>query len=422
MKKYLLAIFLFASLKTVSGQSIEALEYDLSWHLSSETYGNKIGNARKLLEMDPFNYQAIQYICRYYNDRKIDSVSIFFDHLTAKYQSKPEPFLLRAEFFIFEYKSLAKDDYNKQKIKYLNSALTVDKTNRAALFKLAETYYKDFIFPLKKEKDFGFKIIFDDDPIDSTSINNKIEIKEATFQYAADSALAYYYKLWNIDKEIRDIIYFPIRQLECYLKIADKSPISPENEEHFECCYFPSWFFANIRDNWQCDHTIDYLIEIESSKRTGKTLQMQLSALKEPCLYGFELPANSVIYRFTWLRSFDNPISIRIEKNGDKIMLYWKAGKGAGGYEPTGIKNTGKKKLSKKKWDKFVNFINEANFSSLPNEKYMPMTDGATWTIERKNSSDFKVHHTNCPDKEVKEACLFLLKRTNIKINDDEIY
>ena len=72
---------------------------------------------------------------------------------------------------------------------------------------------------------------------------------------------------------------------------------------------------------------------IESGKGTAEWLQTQLKDLNEDCLYNKELKQNSIIYRFTWLRSFHHPIAIRIEKTENEIMLYWKVGKGAGGYE-----------------------------------------------------------------------------------------
>ena len=37
------------------------------------------------------------------------------------------------------------------------------------------------------------------------------------------------------------------------------------------------------------------------------------------------------LYRFTWLRTFDNPASIRIQKHGNNIMLFAKVSSAAGG-------------------------------------------------------------------------------------------
>jgi hypothetical protein len=183
-----------------------------------------------------------------------------------------------------------------------------------------------------------------------------------------------------------------------------------------------SFYFTNLTDHWVCDYTMNYLSEIESGKRTAERLENQLKDLQEDCLYNNENKANSTIYRFTWLRTFHQPIAIRIEKNDNKIMLYLKVGKGAGGYQPQGLKKSGKKKLSLKEWIEFERLIKESNFDSLPNETYIPMLDGATWTLERKSFESFKACNSNEPSKEIEDACLYLLNLTNIKVKEDDKY
>jgi len=403
------------------GQTIQELEYDLSWFNSLEEYGNKIGTAKKLQDIDPFNYKAAEYICRYYNDRKIDSVSIYFDNLIAKFPDRTEPFLLRSELLFLEFDFSDKEKYKRNEIKYLMQGHDINPKDTLIIFKLAEAYYKDFIFPLEKEKDWGFSYDLDE-LIDSTLVVKEKPLKKSTFEHAADSSLKYFYQVWDLRKDKRDVIYYPIRQLECFLKQIDKTPISKETERNFNQCYFPLYYFANLTEYWECDFSIDYLFEIESAKGTAEWLEIQLSDLREDCLYNNEFKKNSTIYRFTWLRSFHHPIAIRIEKSENEIMLYWKVGKGAGGYEPEGMKKSGKKKLSLNEWTDFERLVKDSNFESLPNEKYIPMFDGATWTLERKDSESFKAHHTNSPSIEISEACLYLLDLSNIKVKDEDKY
>ncbi len=402
------------------GQTIHELEYDLSWYSSSEKYGDKIEKAKRLQEIDPFNFRATEYICRYYDDRNIDSVSIYFDNLIAQFPNKIEPYLLRSELLFHELDLRDKDEFNRRKIKYLKQGLTINPKDSIGVFKLAEAYYKDFIFPLEKEQDWGFNFEFGEELVDSTLVRKEKPLKRSTFEHAADSSLNYLYQVWNLRKDKRDIIYYPIRQLECYLKLSDQTPIPKDAKRDFNHCYFPSHYFTNVTGNWECDFSTDYLFEIESGKGIAEWLQIQLSDLKEDCLYNIESKQNSIIYRFTWLRSFHQPIAIRIEKVENEIMLYWKVGKGAGGYEPEGLKKSGKKKLSLKKWVKFEEIVKSSRFDSLPNEEYIPMTDGATWTLERKRPNSFKAHHSNSPSQEIRKACLFLLDLTNIKVKDED--
>ncbi len=404
------------------GQTIQKLEYELSWFHDFEKYGDKIETAKKLQKLDPFNFRATEYICRYYYERKIDSVSIYFDNLIARFPKNTEPYLLRSELFYFELDFRDKHEYNTQKVKYLKQGLVINPKEPLIIFKLAEVYYMDFIFPLEKEKKWGIGFDLGNELIDSTLAVKKSPVKVSTFEHAADSSLKYFYLVWDLEKDKREVIYYPIRQLECFLKKTFNSPIPKETERNFEQCYFPLYYFSNLSANWECNFTTNYLSEIESGKRTAERLEAQLVDLKENCLFNNVTNQNSIIYRFTWLRSFHHPIAIRIERFENELMLYWKVGKGAGDYEPLGLKKSGKKKLSLNDWIEFEKLINKSNFESLPNEKYIPMTDGASWTLERKSSDSYKAHHSNYPSKEIKEACLFLLSLTKIKIKEADKY
>lgn len=419
MKTYIYILVFWISISNLFGQTIKELEHDLSFYLSSEKYGDKIDKARKLLELDHFNYNAVEYICRYYSDRKIDSVSIFFDNLATQYPEKVEPFILRTQLLFLEYDFSNKKEYTKWKIKYLDSALKIDKSDSRVLYYLAETYYEDFILPFEKERDYGF--VFDSNMLDTTIVKRNFEVKQSTVLHSADSALKYLYNLWENDKKLRDIIFFPIRQLECYLSISN-SHITENILQSNDYCYFPPWYFANLGKDWECNNSINYLFELKLSKGNSDGFTTQLVDLNEPCLFNQNVGVDFESYRFTWLRSFDNPISIRIQKDENNIILYWKVGKGAGGYEPKGIKKSGKKKISESKWIEFIDLVNKAKFDSLPNDSYIPMTDGATWTLERKTNKNFKAHNTNWPSDEFKESCLFLLKLSNIKVKKNDIY
>lgn len=408
-KKILLLCFIIIPFY-IFGQKIQKLEKFLSISPSRYgEYGEKIEKAKKLQKIDPFNYIANEYICRYYSHKKIDSVTIYFENLISKYPLNAEPYILRSELHNFEKNKGKEENYLVSKINYLKKGLEIQPKNQTAIYKLAETYYNDFIFPLKKEKDWGIFIELDDD---STMAEEENEIKQSTFEHAADSSLVYFYKLWDLSKENREIIYFPIKQLECYLNKSENSQIPNEFKNKINQCYFPIYYFVNLKEKWECDFTEDYLYEIEVGKSEVERLKIQLNNLKESCLYDAKIPPNSTIYRFTWLRTFDNPIAIRIEKNENKIMLYWKVGKGDGGYAPIGLKKSGKKKLNLKQWDNFEKLLR--NFDNLPNKNYAPFTERGDWIIEKKKHDSFKAHKTNWQTNNIMKPCLYLLNLANI--------
>lgn len=412
------------SVSSIHGQTIDNLEYDLSWFSDSEKYGDRIDKARQLLTIDPLNEVAIDYICRYYSDREIDSVSIFLDNLTSTYPQSAEMYILRFKMLGFENRNLTFSEQTFREVRYLQKALQLDSTNKTVLYNLAKTFYNDFLYPIEKKKQYESLYDFDLSAfgINSNDTSRKIEVKISAFKHSADSALKYFYYLWLFDADQRDVIYFPIRQLECYLNRQTNSPISKNWNQADNNYYFPTWYFANLSENWE-KVFFDYLYELESSKRTAEWFSMQLSDLKEPSLYSQNVEDNFESYRFLWLRSFHNPISIRIEKKQNRISLYWKIGKGEGGYAPQGIKKQGKRNLKECDWNEFMRLIILTNFDSLPNEhRFFPENDGATWTIERKMSNSFKAHNTINPNKEFRECCLFLLKLSKIKVKEAEIY
>jgi hypothetical protein len=55
-----------------------------------------------------------------------------------------------------------------------------------------------------------------------------------------------------------------------------------------------------------------------------------LFALHEPVLYNYM--GKEELYHFTWLRTFDIPASIRIQKHGNNIRLFAKVSSAAGGF------------------------------------------------------------------------------------------
>lgn len=420
MKNLLLLLFLTFS-NLALAQTIKDLEHDLSIGGSRDTPYSKIQTARKLQTIDPFNFIAINYICDYYIHNQIDSISIFFDLLILDHPTSAEPFALKAQLLGKEKRELNRKAFLEEKIKILTAGLNVEKNNFNVTYSLVKIYYDDFIGPF--EEDFYFKYFMGIDKKDAPPeiIEERVEAKKSVLSNSAKNALKYLSHLWQIDLESRKVIYFPIKQLECYLSIEKEEQLSIIQPTDLNS-YFPISYFANLKEDWECDLTINYLFQIRSSQRSIDWLETQLKDLHEDPLFTQLINKGDTIYRFTWLRSFDAPICVRIEKKAGKRFLYWKIGKGAAGYEPRGLKKSRKKRLRKKQWEKFNSLIKQAQFDQLPNENYVAMTDGASWTLELKTSDYFKAHKTNEPIGKYEEACLYLLDITNIRLKKDDIY
>jgi len=128
--------------------------------------------------------------------------------------------------------------------------------------------------------------------------------------------------------------------------------------------------------------------DISSTSRldsfTDTWYSKQLFAMREPVIYLNK--SDKELYRFTWLRTFDNPIAIRIENKDDSYFLYWKQCNGAGGYEPGKLIVNKQRKIDKKIWNKFKKYINKIDFWDLKTDVNESGCDGSQWILEGKNS------------------------------------
>lgn len=148
----------------------------------------------------------------------------------------------------------------------------------------------------------------------------------------------------------------------------------------------------------------------------------QLSALDEPKLF---IDYKHDAYRFTWLRTFHNPISIRVEKISNSIFIIVKQSNGAGGYNPGKLIVNDTINLSSNQWENLKNKVENLNFWNIPSVKKNDLitTDGSEWIFEAKIGDNYHMAFVqNGYDKVIRELCLYLLKLSNIKIKEREFY
>ena len=147
-----------------------------------------------------------------------------------------------------------------------------------------------------------------------------------------------------------------------------------------------------------------------------------LKALKEPIL--FNRPSQNETYRFTWLRTFHNPVAIRIEKNGEDYMLFWKLCDGKGGYEPGQLVIDKFRKISRDDWDNFIGLLKTVDFWDMESrETGLQGTDGSQWILEGVNENNYHVVDRWTPRQNDYFDCgNFLIQLTDLKIPEDDKY
>lgn len=155
----------------------------------------------------------------------------------------------------------------------------------------------------------------------------------------------------------------------------------------------------------------------------NKWYSQMLFALKEPLL--FNKKENNIVFRFTMLRTFHNPIVVRIERKENKCKLYWKKSNGAGGYQPGIICVNKEKNLSTKEWDKYIELINKSSFWDLLTvEKEDGGLDGSEWILEGTSDEYYHVVTRWTPSGgSFYDCCNYILLLTDLKFDDkDEKY
>jgi tetratricopeptide (TPR) repeat protein len=399
MNKILTGLFLLINI-TCFSQSVKELEHELSFYKSGEEWGNKKNIAFKLLEIDSLNTSAINYLVEVYgrNNQK-DSISLLFDRLIKENPQNPEPYLLRAQEGNAHFAGLS---YTQQ-INYFKEAYELDKVNLEAIYTLGKLYYELFIKEFQTSK------------------------KKANTDIYSANSIQYFSIICNQNERYKESLKFPLIQLANYTK--DLNKIQLYENYKIQSSYFPISAFVDLPTDWRTNYSIN-VIEFSSDsefKVSGVESALfhinwyasHLNALDEPVLSD-SLPAK--VFRFTWLRTFHNPIVIGLENTNDSITLYWKVCDGAGGYDPGKIIENKSKTLTIKEWKDFVDSINSIDFWNLPTTKSGILgTDGAQWILEGKELGKYHVVD-RWSGGTIEKVCLKLLEFTDLKIKQDDIY
>lgn len=398
MKKILTCLLLLVAITSFS-QTIKELESELSYYKSDEKWGNKKDVAFKLLEVDKLNENAISYLVEVYgrNNQK-DSIRLLFDKLIKENPTSSIPFIQRARERNANFEGLT----HEQRINYLKESLKLDSLNTEAVYTLGKLYYTLFIQEYSQNRD------------------------KATLSSYSTNSIHYFTMLCNKVNLYKAILRYPLLQLANYL--GDTSSIKRYESYTDQLLYFPISAFVDLPKGWQANYSIN-VIEfvsktefkvsgVESAEFEIAWYSKQLDALEEPVLSD-TLPTK--IFRFTWLRTFHNPVVVCLQNSNGLVTLYWKVCSGRGGYDPGKIIEDKRKTLTNKEWSDFVNRINSINFWDISSVNSSIGNDGAQWILEGKELGRYKVVDRWGGD-EIRSICNLLLKMTDLQIKESEIY
>ncbi len=138
---------------------------------------------------------------------------------------------------------------------------------------------------------------------------------------------------------------------------------------------------------------------------------------KEPSL--FELSrapgaASRSVYRFTWLRTFHQPIFVRVERaHGEPMRLVATRLSGQGGYDPGRVEARVERVLTADEEVRFDRALAAAKNLSLPARDCTIGMDGAEWILEASDAGAYRyVKRWSPDDGPVRDLGLVLLRFT----------
>jgi hypothetical protein len=126
---------------------------------------------------------------------------------------------------------------------------------------------------------------------------------------------------------------------------------------------------------------------------TNRWYSSVLFFFKEPILCSYR--GNKEIYRFTWLRSFNHPVIIRVERSGEMITICTKVSDGKGGYSLGEIVLATCTTIGS---EALTMGVDESLFWTLKTEdNSIIMNDGAEWIVEIVENGKYHVVKRTSP-------------------------
>jgi hypothetical protein len=136
-------------------------------------------------------------------------------------------------------------------------------------------------------------------------------------------------------------------------------------------------------------------------------------------------------YRFLWLRSFDNPVAVRISDAGSQCVLVAKQLDGWGGYAPGRLSKRVARTLSLEDCASFKRLIAALGFwqpqPADPRDVDTVQVDGARWVLEGQRNADYHLWDVWSPSESGPRAsfrrlCLEMIRLSGLTLNPKGVY
>jgi hypothetical protein len=96
-------------------------------------------------------------------------------------------------------------------------------------------------------------------------------------------------------------------------------------------------------------------------------------------------------YRFLWLRTWENPVAVRVFQRGDDFGLEAVILDGAGGYDPGQVSRRVTRALSRDEWQMVIARLQRIQFWQMATTGGNLGLDGAQWIIEARRDGRYHI-------------------------------
>ena len=177
--------------------------------------------------------------------------------------------------------------------------------------------------------------------------------------------------------------------------VGCSTPVTPEKSRDVDDDAFAG---AEGINSHFADFTFDQIIMRYSGERvfadgsfSRNWYSNHLRALEEPSLVA-ALDPEMFILRFTWLRTFHNPVAIRVEVNHKgEPMLHYKMSDGMGGYDAGKVFVDVSRRLSEEETKQILDLAAVTDICGSPSKRDISGLDGAQWVFEQRAGNNYCV-------------------------------
>ena len=154
----------------------------------------------------------------------------------------------------------------------------------------------------------------------------------------------------------------------------------------------------------------------------NKWYSKHLNSMREPVIYNNTNPNRNIV-RVTFLPTWGNPTSYRIEQEGLEISITFSRTNGQGGYH-AGRRVVHKTiKMDNEKWECVVSKMDSINFWNIGTHDPNMILDGVEWIFEASINGYYHLVTRNCPDiydgKDFAELCSLIVQIYKEQIMED---